>query len=326
MAYIRQNIHKMIQSIQEMSISNVFWASLCVLRKFEVNIMYTNNAYLNNCTLDIKDKSKPLIVTSCGTYHLYTRPKLPTWRPRGRLDFQLLYVATGKAHFHIDGKEEIVTAGHMVLYRPKEPQKYEYYGEDQTEAYWVHFTGSDVTNILRSYGLTKDKKIFYCGSGLEYKNLFRAMIQELQLCKEDYPEMLEMYLREIFIRLHRYFNSVAKVDNSQIAEDIDNAMLYFAEHYNENICIEDYAKEHHMSTSWFIRNFKEFTGSTPMQYILAKRIYNAEILLLNDSYNITEIANIIGYDNPLYFSRIFKKVKGISPSEYRNNIIQKSTT
>ena len=50
--------------------------------------MYTNNAYLNNTTMDIKDKSKPLIVTSCGTYHLFTRPKLPTWRPRGRRDFQ----------------------------------------------------------------------------------------------------------------------------------------------------------------------------------------------------------------------------------------------
>ena len=88
--------------------------------------MYINSAYLNNSTLDIKDKSKPLIVTSCGTYHLYTRPKLPTWRPRGRLDFQLLYIAAGKAHFHIDGEEKIVTAGHMVLYRPKEPQKNEY--------------------------------------------------------------------------------------------------------------------------------------------------------------------------------------------------------
>ena len=87
--------------------------------------MYTNSAYLNNTLLDIKDKSKPLIVTSCGTYHLFTRPKLPTWRPNGRLDFQLLYVASGKAHFHFGDKEEIVTAGHMVLYRPKEPQKYE---------------------------------------------------------------------------------------------------------------------------------------------------------------------------------------------------------
>ena len=287
--------------------------------------MYINSAYLNNSVLDIKDKSKPLIVTSCGTYHLYTKPKLPTWRPRGRLDFQLLYIAAGKAHFHIDGEEKIVTAGHMVLYRPKEPQKYEYYGEYQTESYWVHFTGGDVTNILRSYGLTKEKKVFYCGSGLEYKNHFRSMIQELQMCKDDYPEMLEIHLRQIFIKLHRYFNTISKVENSQIAEDIDKAMLYFSEHYNEDICIEDYAGKHHMSTSWFIRNFKQYTGSTPMQYILSKRIYNAEALLQNEHYNITEISNIIGYDNPLYFSRIFKKVKGISPTEYRKNILQKST-
>lgn len=287
--------------------------------------MYTSNAYLNNTLIDIKDKSKPLIVTSCGTYHLYTRPILPTRRPRGRLDFQLLYIASGKAHFHIDGKEEIVTAGHMVLYRPKEPQKYEYYAEDQTEAYWVHFTGSDVTNILRSYGLTKDKKVFYCGSDLEYKNHFRSMIQELQMCKEDYPEMLEMHLRQIFIKLHRFFHTVSKVDNSQIAEDIDKATIYFSEHYNEDICIEDYAQKQHMSTSWFIRNFKQYTGSTPMQYILSKRIYNAEALLQDEHYNITEISSIVGYENPLYFSRIFKKTKGLSPSEYRKHIIQKTT-
>jgi len=282
--------------------------------------MYTNNAYLHNSKIAIKDKSKPLIITSCGTYHLYTRPKLPTWRPKGRSDFQLLYIAAGKAHFHFDGKEEIITAGHMVLYRPKEPQKYEYYGEDQTEVYWVHFTGSDVTNILRSYGLTKDKHVFYCGSGLEYQNHFRAMIQELQMCKDDYEEMLVIQFKQILIKLHRYFNTASKVDNRQIAEEIDKATLYFTEHYNEEICIEDYAQKHHMSTSWFIRNFKQYTGSTPMQYILSIRIYNAEALLQNEQYNVTEISNIVGYDNPLYFSRIFKKVKGLSPSEYRKNI------
>ncbi|MBQ8314501.1 MAG: helix-turn-helix transcriptional regulator [Lachnospiraceae bacterium] len=282
--------------------------------------MYTNNAYLNNSTLDIKDKSKPLIVTSCGTYHLYTRPKLPTWRPRGRLDFQLLYIASGKAHFHFDGKEQIVTAGHMVLYRPKEPQKYEYYGEDQTEVYWVHFTGGNVTNLLRSYGLTDDKKVFYCGSGMEYQTIFRSMINELQMCKENYPEMLEMYLKQIFIMLQRFFQTSAKVSNTQAAEEIDKATLYFNEHYSEDIYVDEYAKEHNISISWFIRNFKHYTGVTPMQYILNKRIYNAEALLQNPQYNITEIANIVGYDNPLYFSRIFKKAKGLSPSEYRKNI------
>ena len=263
--------------------------------------MYANNAYLNNTTMDIKDKSSPLIVTSCGTYHLFTRPKLPTWRPRGRLDFQLLYIASGKAHFHFNGKEEIVTAGHMVLYRPKEPQKYEYYGEDQTEVYWVHFTGNDVTNILRYYGFTKEKHVYYCGKGLDYQNHFRLMIQELQMCKEHYE-------------------AIKKVKGEVVSEDIDVATLYFNEHYNEEINIEEYAQTHNMSTSWFIRNFKQYTGFTPLQYILSVRIYNAEALLKSNMYNITEVASIVGYDNPLYFSRTFKKLKGISPSEYRNSI------
>ena len=213
--------------------------------------MYANNAYLNNTTMDIKDKSSPLIVTSCGTYHLFTRPKLPTWRPRGRLDFQLLYIASGKAHFHFNGKEEIVTAGHMVLYRPKE-----------------HFTGNDVTNILRYYGFTKEKHVYYCGKGLDYQNHFRLMIQELQMCKEHYDEILEMHLREIFIMVHRHLQTSARVSNSQISEDIDVATLYFNEHYNEEINIEEYAQTHNMSTSWFIRNFKQYTGFTPLQYTL----------------------------------------------------------
>ena len=54
-----------------------------------------------------------------------------------------------------------------------------------------------------------------------------------------------------------------------------------------------------------------------MQYIVSIRITNAQVLLETTDYNVTEIGNIVGYDNPLYFSRIFKKQKGVSPSEYR---------
>ena len=283
--------------------------------------MYTNNAYLNNSTIDRKDKSKPLVVTMCGTYKLYTHPKLPTWRPRGRVDFQLIFIAAGKAHFHFDNDEEetIVHAGHMVLYRPREPQKYEYYAKDQAEVYWVHFTGNNVTNLLRSYGLTNDKRVFHCGSGSEYQYLFRAMINELQMCQDSYPEMLEMYLRQIFIKLQRHFKSSITTVNSHAAEEIDKAISYFSEHYNEPISIDDYAEQNHVSASWFIRNFRLYAGITPKQFILQKRIYNAEALLQNTQYNINEIAQIVGYDNPLYFSRIFQKAKGLSPSEYRKN-------
>ena len=284
--------------------------------------MYINNAYLNNSAIDKKDKSKPLIVTSCGTYKLYTHPKLPTWRPRGRIDFQLLYIASGKAHFHFANKEEdtVVSAGNMILYRPKEPQKYEYYGEDQTEVYWVHFTGNNVTNILRSYGFTDGQKVFYCGLDPIYRQLFRAMINELQMCKNSYPEMLEMYLRQIFIRLQRYFFTAFSTNNIHVVEEIDRATTYFNEHYNEQINIDEYARKNNVSTSGFIRNFKMCTGSTPMQYILSKRIYNAEILLRNPDYNVSEVARIVGYENPLYFSRAFKKIKGIAPSAYQKSV------
>lgn len=284
--------------------------------------MYINNAYLNNSAIDKKDKSKPLIVTSCGTYKLYTHPKLPTWRPRGRIDFQLLYIASGKAHFHFANTEEytVVSAGNMILYRPKEPQKYEYYGEDQTEVYWVHFTGNNVTNILRSYGFTDGQKVFYCGLDPIYRQLFRAMINELQMCKNSYPEMLEMYLRQIFIRLQRYFFTAFSTNNIHVVEEIDRATTYFNEHYNEQINIDEYARKNNVSTSGFIRNFKMCTGSTPMQYILSKRIYNAEILLRNPDYNVSEVARIVGYENPLYFSRAFKKIKGIAPSAYQKSV------
>ena len=81
--------------------------------------MYMDSAYWHNKVLDFKDKSRPLFVCSCGTYHLFTKPKLPTHRPRGRLDYQILYIASGKAHFFFDGVEKIVNAGNMVIYRPK---------------------------------------------------------------------------------------------------------------------------------------------------------------------------------------------------------------
>lgn len=282
--------------------------------------MYINSAYLHNSRIDFKDKSKPLIVGSCGTYRLYTRPRLPTYRPRGRIDYQLIYIAAGLAHFYFDGKEEIVSAGHMVLYRPKEVQRYEYYGIDNTEVYWVHFTGNNVKNILRQYGIEDKTKVFYSGTSLEYRRIFQEMIQELQMCKEHYQELLSMLLYQLLILIHRKRNSEKKIRDGFVTKEMEDAISYFSEYYQKEISIEAYAISHHMSVSWFIQNFKKYTGFTPMQYVLSLRITNAENLLETTEYNIAEISNIVGYENPLYFSRIFKKQKGLSPSEYRKRI------
>ncbi|MBQ8814674.1 MAG: helix-turn-helix transcriptional regulator [Lachnospiraceae bacterium] len=282
--------------------------------------MYTDSAYWHNKLLDFKDKTHPLFVTSCGTFRLFTKPKLPTHRPRGRIDYQILYVASGKAHFYFNGVEHIVPAGSMVLYRPKEEQRYYYYGVDRTEVYWVHFTGSNVKNILRKYGIADDVHLIHTGTALEYKRIFIQMIQELKLCKDDYEELLVNYLQQLLIMLHRIINTKPKGKNPLLMEEIDTAVRYFHENYHKSISIEEYAASHHMSVSWFIRNFKEYTESTPAQYILSLRISNAQTLLESTNYNVTEIANIVGYDNPLYFSRIFKKQSGMSPSDFRKQL------
>ena len=279
--------------------------------------MYTNSGYLNNSTSPYKDKSKPLIVGSCGTYRLRSVKKLPTWRPRGRLDYQLLYIVSGKTHFYFNGIERIVTAGHMVLIQPRQEQKYNYFGEEKPEVYWVHFTGSNVKNILRKYNIPLDDPVFYSGVSSAYANLFKEMINELQTCRVGFQELLEMYLRQIFLLIQRSRNEQRPAASSYLLEEMEYARRYFNEHYNEPISIEEYAQSRGMSVSWFMRNFKQVTAKSPMQYILAIRINNAVSLLETTDYNVTEISAIVGYDNPLYFSRIFKKQKGVSPSDYR---------
>ena len=283
--------------------------------------MYTDSAYWRNSKIDFRDKKHPLFVGSCGAYHLFTKPKLPTHRPRGRLDYQILYIASGKAHFFFKGKEEIVSAGNMVIYRPKEEQRYYYYGVDHTEVYWVHFTGNDVKNIIRKYGISDDMHVVHTGTSLEFKKIFLQIIQELKLCKEDYEEMCVTYLKQLLIMIHRTLSAKPRGKSHVVMEEINAAVQYFHNNYNKPISIEEFAASQHMSVSWFIRNFKEYTNSTPAQYLLSLRISNAQTLLETTSYNVTEIADIVGYDNPLYFSRIFKKQVGLSPSEFRKQLL-----
>ncbi|MBO5158358.1 MAG: helix-turn-helix transcriptional regulator [Lachnospiraceae bacterium] len=286
--------------------------------------MYVNSAYWHNKILDFKDKSKPLFVCSCGTYHLFTRPKLPTYRPRGRLDYQIIYVASGKAHFYFNGVEHIISAGNMVIYRPKEEQRYYYYAADHTQVYWVHFTGGNVKNILRKYGIADHMRVLYTGTSLEYKQLFEQMIHELTLCKDDYEELLVGYLQHLLILIHRSINNKPREKTLLLVSSMDNAVRYFHENYNKQICIEEYAAKQHISVSWFIRNFKEYTDVTPTQYLLSLRISNAQTLLETTNYNVTEISEIVGYNNPLYFSRLFKKQVGMSPSDFRKHLSEHS--
>ena len=83
--------------------------------------MFMNVAYLNNSTSTVVDNTKPLIVTSCGNYRVKNRSEVVTHRPKGRKDYQLLYIASGKGHFFIHGEEKTVSAGNIIIYLPDQP-------------------------------------------------------------------------------------------------------------------------------------------------------------------------------------------------------------
>lgn len=280
--------------------------------------MYINVAYVDDDNPNLEDLSVPLRINNCGYYRVHTTPVIETPHPEGRNDYQLLYIAAGKGHFYFKGSKEetIVPKGNMILFRPKEPQVYYYYAEDKTEVYWVHFTGSQVEDFLDHYELPKDENVFFTGISPDYPWIYNQIIQELQLQRVNYEELLRILLRHILLTINRYIKEQAQT-GTDIINDMERAAHYFRENYTKNISIEQYAAEHLMSVNWFILSFKNVMKMTPMQYILSLRIAAAKGLLENSNKNINEISDAIGYDNPLYFSRLFKKHTGYSPSQYK---------
>lgn len=281
--------------------------------------MYTNVACFHPTKREIVDMSVPLLVSECGYYRIHTQRCLPTERPQGRKDYQLLYIAKGKAYFYFDGKEHILQKGTAILYRPHEAQMYYYYAADKTEMYWVHFTGYDTEKILSHFNLKMGQNVCFVGVAVAICDLFDTLIRELQLCRENYKEIVPLSLYQIFATIDRLQKEKNFAGATTLTE-IEEAVNYFNKNYNKDIKIADYAKERLMSTCWFIRSFKNMLNQTPMQYILSLRMTNAKNLLENTTYNISEIANLVGYDNALYFSRIFSRHTGLSPTEYRKNL------
>jgi len=187
----------------------------------------------------------------------------------------------------------------------------------------IHFTGYDVKNILTYHGIPLDQHIFYSGTLPEYKMLFRKIIRELQQCKYGYEDYIASMFNTILLLVSRQQQEGENVEIN-IPEEIEAAVAYFNENYNTKISVEDYAESLHISTNWFIRNFKQYMKISPAQYILSLQMVNAQSLLENTDYKIGEIAEIVGYDNQLYFSRVFRKEYGVSSAQYRKKMEKSS--
>lgn len=277
--------------------------------------MYTNTGYLTLTDRELEEINLPLRVNCCGVYRLISRPAVSTLRPEGRPDYQLLYIASGQAFFTLPEGKIKVPAGNMVLYAPRSFQQYAYYLEDQPEVYWVHFTGALAKELLEEAGFSKGS-VLHTGISPSYSERFLSIIRELQVPRPCHRELSALYLQELFLLLKRQ-RKEAGLKKSEMQKEMDELIHFFHENLSSSIHIGECAKALHMSTSWLIRSFRQYTGLSPGQYLTSIRIKKAGELLESTSLRLGEIGAIIGYDNPLYFSRIFKKQTGLSPSEYR---------
>lgn len=91
---------------------------------------------------------------------------------------------------------------------------------------------------------------------MEYEQIFKRIIIELQRCQDNYEDMLVLLLRHLLIIFHRELTREHISKNEYLDHEMDNAVTFFSENYNQNISIDDYAASRGMSVSWFIRNFK----------------------------------------------------------------------
>lgn len=104
---------------------------------------------------------------------------------------------------------------------------------------------------------------------------------------------------------------------------VEQVKHYIDFHYQEDLRLEDIARRFNVNPYYLAHLFKEQTNFSPIQYMIRRRVGEAQSLLINTNHSITRIASLVGYDNANYFSTLFSKMIGISPSLYRASWIGK---
>ena len=265
-----------------------------------------------------EDLQSFITVNCCGFQKFITKNYTRN-REKGRLDYQIIYVIKGKGYFKIGQSLTEVLEGSIVIYRPHEEQNYQYYFQDNPEVYWVHFTGIGVDECLENAGLSGEK-IINVGLTNNCIELFKRIMNELQVKRPLHEQFSNVLLLELLLQLGRRNLNISSGINKHQDKKFQKIIELMHSSYNLQWSVKDFAKECNLSIYRFIHNFKNHTGMSPMEYLTNVRIDKAKELLLDSSLNISEISNVLGYENPLYFSRVFKNKTGMPPSNFRRDI------
>ncbi len=144
--------------------------------------------------------------------------------------------------------------------------------------------------------------------------------EELENYNESCKLMLQSISMQIAIQILRETGNDSLMKNNKPADAYNYLKIakeYMRAHFNANIKIEDICKHIHISPYYFMHMFKEQTGRTPHEFLLALRLEKAEEMLKNGNYSIEEVGTSCGFVDAAHFSKAFKRAKGITPSRYK---------
>ena len=151
--------------------------------------------------------------------------------------------------------------------------------------------------------------------------LLLALGRELGTKNSGFRLLVKSLVAELFIYAKRMENKTNPSASSRTDDprhrQIEQIACYIAENCCSPLSLNSIAEQFYMNKCYLSRIFKEITGFTVNGYLHARRIQKARSLLIQNSMNISEVAEAAGYENLTYFERVFRKHTGMSPLEYR---------
>ena len=232
---------------------------------------------------------------------------------------ELFYVVDGKGEFNIQGQRFPVKANDFVIINPQVEHTELSSPDEPLEYIVLGINGLSFSNLtpvsegghpFSFFNLRDEQKDI-----LRYLN---AMVQEATSQSMSYELVCHNLLEILLIKIlrHQHFDlEVGK--QSKATKDISFIKHYLETYYHESIQLEDLASMTHLSRFYISHSFKKEIGMSPMEYLIDIRIKESKILLRTTNYSISQVADIVGFTTPTYFSKQFRKSTGISPTDYR---------
>lgn len=258
-----------------------------------------------------------LLLNSCGIDRI-GHVRRGSLRPSGRMDYHLLYIASGECHVVIGGKTHVVKEGGIVLYLPGERQEYYFEPNLHSVSYYIHFTGRDVSAILRSLGFER-KNIYEAEKNPALEEIFLQMHREYSLLRMAHEQVTSgLLLALLGIASRGVSMGDASVDEKKQAQ-VERAIERMYADMDKKLSVEALARECNYSIGYFAHLFSSVVGLSPHAYMNRLRIERAKSMLLNTESTVLEIALAVGCQDQNYFSRFFKEQTGLSPTAYRDH-------